>query len=126
MIKVLLALVLAVMAAFVALPASAQQSAAIAEARRAGQIGERFDGYLGFVGNPSAIVRRQVNAINIRRRALYSGLAARKRATPEEVGITASCTLLATVAVGEYYLPGEGGWRRRAAGQPAPIPPYCR
>ena len=119
---------LAILAAGVGVtaPASAQQSSAIAQSKQAGLIGERFDGYLGFVTNPSAALRRQVNAVNIRRRALYSGLAMRKRATTEEVGITASCTLLATVRIGEYYLPGEGGWRRRGPGQPAPIPAYCR
>jgi uncharacterized protein YdbL (DUF1318 family) len=107
-------------------PAGAQQSSAIVQAKRAGLIGERFDGYLGFVANPPAALRRQVNAVNIRRRALYSGLASRKQATPEEVGITASCTLLATVGVGEYYLAAQGGWQRRGAGQPAPVPAYCR
>ena len=113
-------------AATVAAPAGAQQAGVILEAKRAGLIGERFDGYLGFVANPPPALRRQVNGVNIRRRALYSGLATRKRATIEEVGITASCTLLATVGVGEYYLPGDGGWRRRMPGEPAPLPSYCR
>lgn len=122
--RVTLALMVAAVA--VASPAGAQQSGAIVDARRAGLIGERFDGYLGFVTTPSAGLRRQVNAINIRRRALYSGLAVRKRATTAEVGITATCTLMATVGVGEYYLPGDGGWRRRAPGQAAPVPAYCR
>lgn len=123
-----LRLALALMAAAVAAapPAHAQQAGAIAEAKRAGLIGERFDGYLGFVANPQPALRRQVNAINIRRRALYAGLAARKRASTEEVGITATCTLMATVGIGEYYLPGDGAWRRRAPGQPAPVPAYCR
>ena len=120
-----LALVLMAAAVAVASPAGAQRSGAIAEARRVGLVGERFDGYLGFVATPSPTLRRQVNAVNIRRRALYSGLAARKRATTEEVGITATCTLMGTVRVGEYYLPGEGGWRRRGPGQAAPVPAYC-
>jgi hypothetical protein len=42
------------------------------------------------------------------------------------VGITAGCQLLARVGVGEAYLWAEGGWRRRAAGQSAPVPSYCR
>ncbi|HEU0311662.1 MAG TPA: YdbL family protein [Sphingomicrobium sp.] len=105
--------------------AKAQDLAAITEARRAGLIGERFDGYLGFVtANPAAQLRRDVSAINIRRRALYSDLAARRGVSPEEVGITAACSLLRRVAVGEYYLPGQGGWRRAVAGQ-SPVPGYC-
>ena len=102
-----------------------QDPAAIVAARRAGLVGERYDGYLGFVTTyPSDALRRDVSAINIRRRALYSGLAARKGVSPEEVGITAACTLLRRVAVGEYYLLGQGGWRRVTAGQ-SPVPGYC-
>lgn len=110
-----------------AVPASApaQESAAIVAARRAGLIGERYDGYLGLTSaNVSAELRRQVGAVNIRRRALYSNLAARKGVTPEEVGITAACTLLRRVAVGEYYLSGQGGWRRLEPNQSA-LPNYC-
>lgn len=111
----------------VAIPASvpAQDPATITAARRAGLIGERFDGYIGLVNpNVSAELRRQVGAINIRRRALYSDLAARKGVSPEEVGITAACTLLRRISVGEYYLLGEGGWRRVAPGV-SPVPSYC-
>lgn len=113
--------------ASLALPASApaQESAAIVAARRAGQVGERYDGYLGLVNaSVSAELRRQVAAVNIRRRALYSNLAARRGVTREEVGITAACSLLKRVSVGEYYLAGQGGWRRLAAGQSA-VPSYC-
>ena len=117
---------LAVMlAALVPIAAPAQDPAFILQARRAGQIGERYDGYLGFVVTyPSDELRRQVSAINIRRRALYSDLAVRKGATPEEVGITAACSLLRRIGIGEYYLPGQGGWTRNVAGR-SPLPPYC-
>ena len=110
-----------------AIPASApaQDSAAIVAARRSGLIGERFDGYLGLASaSVSPDLRRQVGAVNIRRRALYSNLAARKGVTPEEVGITAACSLLRRVSAGEYYLLNQGGWRRLAAGQSA-VPDYC-
>jgi uncharacterized protein YdbL (DUF1318 family) len=110
-----------------AIPASAtaQDSAAIVAARRAGLVGERFDGYLGLSSaNVPADLRRHVGAVNIRRRALYSNLASRKGATPEEVGITAACSLLGRVSAGEYYLLNQGGWRRLAPGQSA-VPDYC-
>jgi uncharacterized protein YdbL (DUF1318 family) len=105
-------------------PVLAQEGAAIVQARRAGLIGERFDGYLGFVTNPSPALRRQVNAINIRRRSLYYDLAARKGVTPEEVGITAACSLLRRIGVGEYYMAGQAGWRRHSGSQ-SPVPSYC-
>lgn len=103
----------------------AQDPATIAAARRAGQVGERYDGYLGLASaNVPAELRRQVAAINIRRRALYSNLATRKGVTREEVGITAACALLKRVVVGELYLLGQGGWRRLQPGQSA-APDYC-
>ena len=106
--------------------ASAQEPTIIVEARSGGVIGERFDGYLGIVGPASPALRRQVQGINIRRRSLYSSLALRKGATPAEVAITAACTLLGQVDVGEYYLMGTGSWQQRQPGQPAPRPEYCR
>lgn len=113
--------------ASLAVPASApaQDPAAILNARRAGLIGERYDGYVGVVAaNVSPELRRQVAALNIRRRSLYSNLAARKGVSPEEVGITAACSLFRRIAVGEYYLQGQGGWQRYAPGR-SPVPPYC-
>jgi uncharacterized protein YdbL (DUF1318 family) len=123
--KFLLLLMFAFASLAVAVPVVAQESASIVQARRAGLIGERFDGYLGFVTpNPPAELHRQVNAINIRRRSLYHDLAARKGVTPEEVGITAACSLLRRIGIGEYYLSGQGSWQRYAAGQ-SPVPAYC-
>lgn len=109
-----------------AVPASApaQDPATIIAAKRAGQIGERFDGYLGYVITPSAGLRRQVDAVNIRRRSLYYRLAASKGVSPQEVGITAACSLLRRLAPGEFYLQGQGGWQRYAPGQSA-APSYC-
>jgi uncharacterized protein YdbL (DUF1318 family) len=105
-------------------PALAQESATIVQARRAGLIGERFDGYIGFVATPSAELRRQVNAINIRRRSLYYDLATRKGVTREEVGITAGCSVLRRLGIGEYYLQPQGGWQRVVPGR-SPVPSYC-
>ena len=105
--------------------APAQETSAIVAAKSAGLIGERYDGYLGLASaNVSGELRRQVGAVNIRRRALYSDLAARKGVSPEEVGITAACSLLRRVRLGEYYLLGQGGWRRLGPGQSA-VPNYC-
>jgi uncharacterized protein YdbL (DUF1318 family) len=109
----------------VAVPSIAQ-TPAVDAARQTGQVGERFDGYMGLVGSPSAVVRSQVSAINIRRRALYSNLAASRRVAPNEVAIAAGCQLLARVQVGQAYMLVDGRWRVRAPGQPAPIPQYCR
>ena len=123
--KSILLFLLAVVSLAIPAAVPAQDSAAIVQARRAGLIGERYDGYLGVVSaNIPAELRRQVSAINIRRRSLYSNLAARRGVSPEEVGITAACSLLRRISVGEYYLPGQGGWRRVTPGR-SPVPSYC-
>jgi uncharacterized protein YdbL (DUF1318 family) len=108
-----------------AMPAAAQ-TPAVDSARAAGIVGERYDGYVGIAGAASGVVRSQVAAINIQRRTLYSNLARRKGASPLDVGVTAGCQLLARVGAGESYMLGDGHWRRRAAGEAAPVPDYCR
>jgi uncharacterized protein len=108
----------------IAAPAAAQ-TPAVDAARAAGAIGERYDGYLGVASTVSSAVRSQVARVNIQRRSLYSSLAARKGVSPQDVGITAGCQLLARVAVGQAYMWADGAWRRRAAGQSA-TPDYCR
>lgn len=109
----------------VAAPAASQDSPSIMAARQAGTVGERYDGYLGYSANVPPAVRREVGAVNIKRRSLYSGLAARRRATVQEVGIAAGCQLLGEVKPGESYMLNDGAWRRRGPGQPAPVPSYC-
>jgi uncharacterized protein YdbL (DUF1318 family) len=117
---------LLVLALLVAVPAAAQ-TPAVDAARAAGTVGERYDGYVGVAGSaPAAAVRSQVATINIQRRSLYSRLAASKGVSPQDVGITAGCQLLARVGVGEAYVSADGAWRRRVVGQPAPVPDYCR
>jgi uncharacterized protein len=117
------ALLLAALA--ISAPAVAQ-TPAVDAARAAGTVGERYDGFVGIAGNVSAAVRSQVATINIRRRALYSNLASSRGVTPQDVGVTAGCQLLARVAVGQAYMLGDGVWRRRMPGQRAPAPDYCR
>lgn len=113
-------------AAVMAAAPVAAQTPAVDAARQSAQIGERYDGYLGPVVALSPGLRSQIAAINIRRRLLYSNLAASKGVSPQEVGITAGCQLLARVQVGQAYMLADGQWRRRTPGQPLPIPDYCR
>jgi uncharacterized protein YdbL (DUF1318 family) len=108
-------------------PAMAETTAsALARARAAGQIGERFDGFLGIAVDGGPLLRHQVQAINIRRRSLYSQFAASRGVTLQEVSITAACQLLGTVGVGERYALSDNMWRVRGPGQAAPVPDYCR
>ena len=116
---------LAASLAMAAVPVLAQDSPVIVQARQAGVVGERYDGFLGYLDGANEQVRRQVGAVNIKRRVLYTNLAVRRKATVQEVGIAAGCELLATVRVGETYMLGDGNWRRRGQGEPVPVPSYC-
>ena len=107
-------------------PAAAQIPPDLAASISAGQVGERYDGYLGYRSPVSASVQRQAGAINIRRRALYIDLARRRGVLPQDVGLATGCELLAEVQTGQAYMLSDGVWRRRAGGQAAPVPDYCR
>jgi hypothetical protein len=117
--------IFAIAAALLATPAAAQ-SPAFAQAVQAGQVGERYDGYIGAVGNVSPEVRRQINAINLRRRNLYIALSVRRNVTAKLVGMATACQLFPKIVGGESYMLDDRVWRRRAPGQPVPLPNYCR
>lgn len=118
-------LLLAAAAALAPSAAPAQNYPELAAARAAGQVGERFDGYLGFASRASPLAQRQVAAVNIRRRSLYATLAQRRGVTAQVVAIATGCELLRNIAVGEAYMLQDGAWRRRQSGQAAPNPDYC-
>jgi hypothetical protein len=111
-------------AALFATPVKAQ-SPAIARAIQSGQVGERYDGYLGIVGARSPELGRAVSAVNIQRRKLYTDLSTRRNVTTELVGMATACQLLSQLPVGEAYMLTDGAWRRRRAAA-VPLPDYCR
>ena len=102
------------------------QADASASLRASGKAGEQADGYLGVVGSADASLRAQVDAVNIKRRAYYTDLAAKRGAKIEEVAATTGCELLRTkVAAGQYYRTADGSWHQREAGAAVPLPAYC-
>jgi uncharacterized protein len=106
--------------------AYALQADAAAALRASGKVGEQADGYLGVVGGGDGALRAEVNAINIKRRAHYTELAARRGAKIEEVAATTACELFRTrVAPGQFFRGTDGVWRQRAGNSPVPLPSYC-
>ena len=105
--------------------AQAQGSPGFVAARQAGQVGERYDGYLGFATPPSPALRREVVDINIRRRSLYTSLATRRGVTLETAALATGCELLMRVPEGQAYLLQDKVWRRRAPGERLTRPSYC-
>ena len=97
-----------------------------AQLRSSGQVGEQADGYLGVVGSVSGAVRSKVDSINIKRRAYYTDLAAKRGAKIEEVAATTACELFRSkIAPGQYYRLPDGVWRQRNGNEPVPTPAYC-
>lgn len=88
-------------------------------ARESGLVGEKADGYLGFVSAPSPAIKALVEDINIKRKAAYSKEALANGATVEEMALRNGCRLIAerTVA-GEKYQTPSGQWKTRDAGAP--------
>ena len=101
-----------------AAPAFAQRDPAYAAARSSGQVGERMDGYLGIVVGETPALRRIVNDINIKRRAVYSEKAQAARATLEEYAFAAGCQAILKTEPGEKYQAPDGSWQTRGTGAP--------
>lgn len=104
--------------------AIAQEAPAVMQARAAGIVGEQLDGYLGFAKSPSPDVKSAVDAINIKRRAIYTDIAAKQNATVQEVATARGCEQLATrVKTGETYNI-NGSWSVKGPG-PIALPAVC-
>jgi len=104
--------------------AQGAEASVIASARSSGLVGEQSDGYLGFVKTPSAELKAAVDAVNIKRRAIYTEIAAKQNATVQEVATARGCDQLAKrVAPGEWYSVG-GSWAQRGSG-PVSLPSVC-
>ncbi len=105
-------------AVFATAAVAQQRDPAYAAARAAGTIGEKMDGYLGFVGNPSPDVKRVVDDLNIKRKAVYAQQAQAQHATVEEYAFTSGCLAIARTVPGEKYQAPDGSWQTRGSGAP--------
>lgn len=95
-----------------ALPARAD---AFDDARAAGLVGERADGYAAIVdpGAP-ADVKKLVDDINRQRRAAYQQIAAEKGVPVEQIGaITAEKIVREILQPGMYYMDATGSWKQK-------------
>ena len=105
-----------------AAPAFAQRDPAYEAARSSGKVGEKPDGYLGVVGGADASVRKMVDDLNIKRRALYAQKAQAANATLEEYALTAGCLAISRTAPGEKYMTPQGAWETRTSAPPTRDP----
>lgn len=115
----------AALVGLLALSAPALAQDAVSAAKAAGQVGEQADGYLGIKGSVSGDVRQAVDALNIKRRAAYTDLAAKRGVTVADMAAVTGCQTLATrVSQGQIYRIGSGDWQVKGAG-PITLPDYC-
>ena len=99
--------------------AMAQRDPAYQQARADGLIGEKTDGYLGFVTPPSPAVKALVDDLNIKRKAKYTEEALANGATVEEMAFRTGCRLIKErTATGEMYQAPDKSWKTRDASPP--------
>lgn len=108
-----------------AAPALAQTADPVVEAARtAGKVGEQADGYLGLVSGGDADLRARVDQINIKRRAVYTDLAAKRGVTINEVAGATACQLFSDrVGPGQFYRGENGQWTQRQG--TVTMPSFC-
>jgi uncharacterized protein len=105
--------------ATVSTAAYAQRDPAYQSARSEGLVGEKPDGYLGFVTPPSAAIKALVDDINIKRKAVYTEQALANGSTVEEFAFRNGCRLVKEKTVaGEKYMAPDRTWKTRDASPP--------
>lgn len=97
-----------------------QRDPAYQSARTEGLVGEKPDGYLGFVSAPSPAIRALVDDLNIKRKAVYTREAAANGATVVEMAFRNGCRLISErTSPGEKYQKPDGNWATRSDGAAA-------
>lgn len=103
----------------------AQRDPAYQQARSQGLVGEKTDGYLGFVVPPTPAIKALVDDINIKRKELYTEQAVANGSTVEEFAFTNGCRLIRERTVpGEKYQAPDRSWKTRDSGPPV-LDPRC-
>jgi uncharacterized protein YdbL (DUF1318 family) len=83
-------------------------------AKQQGLIGERADGYLGYVKKPpSSEVKTLVQEINNRRKASYQKIAQKNNLSSEKVSLLAGKKTFSKTKPGNYYQAANGAWLKK-------------
>lgn len=101
-------------ALLLALPGRPAFATTLEEAKKAGLVGERPDGYLGVVSpaaDPGLV--KLVEDINLQRKAKYRAIASQNGIALPQVEAIAGKSLLDRAQGGEFILGPNGAWARR-------------
>jgi uncharacterized protein YdbL (DUF1318 family) len=102
-----------VLLALIALPPGGSFAGELENAKQAGSVGERPDGYLGVVDkNAGAAIEQMVEEINGKRREKYAAIAKKNGTTVKAVAALAGAKLIEKAAPGEYVMRPSGKWIR--------------
>jgi uncharacterized protein len=81
------------------------------DAKAAGLIGERPDGYVAAVQpNPSPDIAALVSEINAKRRTAYEDIAAKENVPIDQVGAVTAEKIKTQAPAGQYFLATDGSW----------------
>ncbi|HYE01330.1 MAG TPA: YdbL family protein [Alphaproteobacteria bacterium] len=105
-------LIPALLALALLMPAAARADA-LSDAKAAGLVGERPDGYLAPVQAPSLQIQQLVDRINAERRQAYAGIAAKNGTSVEAVGAITAERVRREAPAGTFFMDAGGAWRRK-------------
>ena len=89
-------------------------AATLADAKAAGWIGEKPDGYIGLVrADAPADVQSLVSEVNALRKAEYERIARQQGAPLDEVEKVGGVTAIEKTQSGHYVMDASGRWRRK-------------
>jgi uncharacterized protein YdbL (DUF1318 family) len=107
------ALFAAAAALLLALAPSAR-AASLDDAKAAGQVGERPDGYVGLVdSNAPADVKQLVESVNAKRKAEYSRIAQKNGTPVDAVAAIAGQKLIERTPPGQYVMGVDVRWVKK-------------
>jgi uncharacterized protein YdbL (DUF1318 family) len=96
---------------------------AVTAAIASGVVGEQADGYLGLAKSGPADLKAKVEAINIKRRAAYTDLAAKRGVAVKDAAAATGCKTLQRLGNGQAYLLPGSGWQVKSGA--ISLPDYC-
>ena len=101
--------------AFLAFGAASAASAIIEQAKAECIVGEQADGYLGVVdpGKASAELRREVDSINMQRKAAYARLAEKNGVTIDDAAKVTAEKLINQAPSGQCVRDQDRNWLRK-------------
>ena len=100
--------------ALLAVPSGSVLADQLGNAKKAGSVGERPDGYLGVVDKSAGPeVKALVEEINQKRREKYAAIGKKRGTSGKAVAALAGAKLVKNASPGEYVMTNSGKWSQK-------------